>query len=182
MFVLSYQTWRIVEHFSREHCQKKMTPNDCHSRAECPPSPFLIALTTASLTLGVRQKSWKLKEWFTDRSKMHMAAISFFPTLIFMPIPNWKYNSSYSRSRHLMEEVRKHLLLTVLPLGICVSLGVPLPCWQALKSGSKHLDLPSKPLLWTVSSHHSMYYSVCWCWHWFSLLVKDTRQRCITCL
>ena len=167
--MLSYQVWGIIQHFSgEEHWQQKMISSDCQSHAECPPSPFLIALTTVLLTsqtLGVRHKSWKLKEWFTGRSKMHMAAISFFPTLIFLPILIWKYNSSYSRSSNLLEEVRRHVLLTVLPLGVSVSLGVPLPCWQAVKSGSKHLDLASKLLLWTVSSHRSMYYSVCWCWH-----------------
>jgi len=97
------QAWGIIQHFSGKCCQQKMIPNDCQSHAECPPSAFLIALTAALLTSqGVRHKSWKLKEWFTARSKMHMAAILFFPTLIFMPIPVWKYYSSYSRSSHLL--------------------------------------------------------------------------------
>lgn len=158
-----------------------MIPNDCQSCAEHPPSLFLILFATALLTfqtLGVRHKNWKLKEWFMGRSKMHMAAILFFPTLIFMPIPIWKYYSSYSRSNHILEEVRRRVLLAVLPLGTSVSLGDPLPCWQTVKSGSKHLDPASKQLLWRVSSHCPMYYSVCWHWHYFfNLFVKVTATE-----
>lgn len=158
-----------------------MIPSGCQSHAECPPSPFLIALPTALLTsqtLGVRHKSWKLKEWFTGRTKMHMAAISFFPTLIFMPIPIWKYYSSYSRSSHILKEVQRRVLLTVLPLGISVSLGDPFSCWQAVKSGSKHLEPASKQLLWRVYSHCLMHYAVCWCWHYvFNLFVRVTARE-----
>lgn len=168
--MLLCQAWEIIEHFSGEEYCQQMFSNDCQKHAEHPLSPFLIPLATAFLTsqtLGVRHKTWNLKEWFMSRSKMHVAAILFFPTLIFMPIPIWKYYSSYSRSSHILEEVRRCVLLTVLPLGISVSLGDPLPCWQAVKSRSKHLDLASKQLLWRVSSHWPMYCSVCWCWHDF---------------
>lgn len=153
------------------------------------PLPFLIVLTTALLTsqtLGVRHKSWKLREWFIHRSKMHMAAISFFPTLISMPIPTWKDYSNYSRYSYLLEDIRRHILLTVLPLGISVSLGVSLPCWQAVGSGAKYLHLASNQLLWTASLHCCMYCSVCWCCCMLvltlicNLFVENTnRQMCM---
>lgn len=107
-----------------------------------------------------------------------MAAILFFPTLIFMPIPIQKYYSSYSRSSHILKEVQRRVLLTVLPLGISVSLGDPFSCWQAVKSGSKHLEPASKQLLWRVNSHCLMCYSVCWCWHCvFNLFVRVTARE-----
>lgn len=144
---LTCKAWGIIRCFWREeHCQQKMSPNDCQSHTRCPPSPFLIVLPTALLTsqtLGVRHKGWKLEEWITHKSKMHMAAISFFPTLIYRPIPIWKDYSSYFRSSYLLQEIWRHALLTVLPLGISICLGVSLPCWQAVMSGDRHPHLAS---------------------------------------